>query len=137
MKKGLLFIGLLCLLLLGACSGSSEPLKIDSVTLARDDGSGNPGETVTSFKPTDHIFYATVNLNHLETGLKVKLSWIAVDAAGQAPNTTVAEKEFTGLVGNVIDGNVSLPNDWPTGKYRLDIYLNDKLAQSVDFNVAA
>ena len=46
MKKGLLFIGLLCLLLVAACSSSSsDPLKIDSVTLARDDGSGNAGDT--------------------------------------------------------------------------------------------
>jgi hypothetical protein len=128
-------LGLFCLLLLSACGGSSEPLKIDSVTLAKDDGSGNAGQTVTGFAPGDHVLHATVTLNHLETGLKVKLSWIAVDAGGET-NTEIANSEFTALVGNVINGQVSLPNDWPTGKYRLDIYLNDKLAQSVDFTVA-
>ncbi len=136
MKKILLFVGLLCLLLLSACGGSDEPLKIDSVTLNKDDGSGNAGEAVTSFSPTDHVFYTVVTLNRIETGLKVKLSWIAVDADGQTPNTVIIEKEFTGLAVNVITGNVSLPNDWPTGKYRLDIYLNDSLAKSVDFTVA-
>ena len=135
MKKGLLFFGLFCLMLLGACSGSSGPVKIDSVTLARDDGSGNAGETVTNFSPTDHVFHATVTLNHIETDLKVKLTWVAVDANGQT-NQTIGSSEFTALAGNVINGQASLPNDWPTGKYRLDIYLNDTLQQSVAFNVA-
>jgi hypothetical protein len=135
MKKWLLFLLLVTLAALTACSGSSEPVKIDSVTLARDDGNGNAGEAVTSFKPTDHIFHATVKLNRIETGLKVKLSWIAVDAGG-TKDTEIDHAEFTSLAANVINGKIELPNDWPTGKYRLDIYLNDKLAQSVDFTVA-
>ena len=135
MKKGLLFLGLFCLMLLAACSGSSDPIKINSVTLARDDGSGNAGETVTQFSPTDHTFYAVVTLNRIETGLKVKLTWVAVDAGGQT-NKTIDSAEFTSLAANTVNGKISLPNDWPTGKYRLDIYLNDTLQQSVDFTVA-
>ena len=136
MKKTLLVLGLVCLMVLGACgAASTEPLKIDSVTLARDDGSGNAGETVTEFKPTDHDFHATIKLNRIEGGLKVKLTWIVVDAGGST-NRVLDNSEFTALAGNVVNGKASLPNDWPTGKYRLDVYLNDKLAQSVDFNVA-
>jgi len=136
MKKTLLVLGLVCLMVLGACgAASTEPLKIDSVTLARDDGSGNAGETVTEFKPTDHDFHATVKLNRIEGGLKVKLTWVVVDAGGNT-NRVLDSSEFTALAANVVNGKVSLPNDWPTGKYRLDIYLNDKLAQSVDFDVA-
>ena len=47
MKWKLLGFGIICLILLGACGNSSSGVKIDSVTLARDDGSGKPGETVT------------------------------------------------------------------------------------------
>ena len=135
-KKLLLSFGLLCLLLVSACGGSSGPAKINSITFARDDGSGNAGATVTDFKPSDHVLHATVTLDHLETGLKVKLSWVAVDAGG-ATNKEIANTEFSALVGNVINGQASLPNDWPTGKYRLDVYLNDKLTQSANFNVVA
>lgn len=105
------------------------------MTLARDDGSGNAGETVTSFKPSDHTFHAHVELNRIETGLKVKLAWVAVDTS-EGKNVAIADKEFTALAANVVDGQLSLPNDWPVGKYRLDVYLNDTLAQSVDFTVA-
>ncbi|HVU11935.1 MAG TPA: hypothetical protein VHD90_11685 [Phototrophicaceae bacterium] len=135
-KKLLFFAGLLGLLLLSACGGSSGPVKITSITLARDDGSGSPGQTVTDFKPTDHTFYATVTLDHLETGLKVKLTWVAVDAGGET-NKEIDSSEFSALVANTINGKLSLPNDWPTGKYRLDVYLNDALAQSQSFNVVS
>ena len=135
-KRLLLSLGLLCLLLLSACGGSSGPVKISSITFARDDGSGNAGDTVTDFKPSDHVLHATVTLDHIETGLKVKLTWVAVEAGGET-NTEIASYEFSALAGNVINGQASLPNDWPTGKYRLDVYLNDKLTQSANFNVAA
>ena len=60
--------------------------------------------------------------------------WTAVDtSAGQ--NVEVAQKEFTGMAVNSIKAQVELPSDWPTGKYRLDIYLNDALGKSVDFTV--
>lgn len=135
MKKWLLVLLLLTLAGVAACSGSSEPVKVDSVTLARDNGSGSAGEAVTSFKPTDHIFHATVKLNRVDSGLKVKLSWMAAEV-GEVKETEIDHNDFTAPTTNVIEGKVELPNDWQPGKYRLDIYLNDKLAQSVDFTVA-
>ena len=135
MKWKLLGFGIICLILLGACGNSSSGVKIDSVTLARDDGSGKPGETVTSFRPSDRTFYVLVKLDRLETGLKVKVSWVAVAAAGST-NQVLAEREFSALTANTIRGDITLPNDWPTGKYRVDIYVNDSLQKSVDFTVA-
>ena len=136
MKRGFAFVALFCLLLLAACGGASGPVKIQSVTLARDDGSGNSGETVTDFKPTDHTFYANITLDRFDTNLKVKVTWVAVDAGGTT-NHEIDSSEFTALVANTVNAKLSLPNDWPTGKYRVDIYLNDALQQSVSFNVAA
>jgi hypothetical protein len=75
-----------------------------------------------------------VELNRIETGLKVKLVWIAVDAGGEK-NFEIDHAEFTSLAVNIVNGQIELPNDWPVGKYRLDIYLNDALAKSVDFAV--
>lgn len=136
MKKAL-FLALIALVsLLASACGSSEPVAIESVTLSRDDGSGSPGETVTAFSPSDRVFHATIQLNRIETGLKVKLAWIAVDAGG-AQNELIDESEFTGLAVNTINGQIELPQDWPTGKYRLDIFLNDELKRSVDFTVDA
>ena len=135
MRRQLVLLGLAVLLAFGvAACGGGGPVTIQSVRLARDNGSGETGETVTRFSPGDHIFHAVVELNRIETGLKVKLVWIAVDAGGEK-NFEIDRAEFTSLAVNIINGQIELPNDWPVGKYRLDIYLNDALAKSVDFAV--
>jgi hypothetical protein len=134
MKRLFFVIGLLLLLSAVACSGSSEPIAVQKITLQRDDGAGKAGDTVTSFKAADHIFHVSVDLNRIDTGLKVKLVWVAVDTS-QGKDVKVAETEFTALAANKVDGKVELPSDWPTGKYRLDVYLNDKVAKSQEFMV--
>jgi hypothetical protein len=135
MKKARLWLCLgLFWLLLSAC-GASEPLKIDSVALAKDNGSGSAGEIVTGFAPADRTFHAVVKLNRLETDLRLKLTWMVVEAGGER-DMEVNSYEYTALAANAVDGQISLPNDWPTGQYRLDVCLNDKLAQSLAFTVA-
>jgi hypothetical protein len=114
---------------LSACGGGG-PLAVQSVTLSNTSG----GTSTTTFSPTDHIIYAAVQLNRIETGLTAMVVWTAVDtSAGQ--NVEVARKEFTGLAVNVIQAQVELPQDWPTGKYKLDIYLNSSLSKTVEFTV--
>ena len=115
-------------------AASSGPVAVQNVRLARDNGSGEAGETVTGFSPSDHVFHAVVELNRIETGLKVKLAWVAVDAGGEQ-GFEIDSTEFTSLAANVVNGRIELPNDWPVGSYRLDIYLNDTLAKSVEFTV--
>ena len=117
--------------LLAACGGgASGPLAVQKVTLSTSEG----GSAVTSFKPTDRIFYAAIELNRVDAGLTAKTVWTAVDtSAGQ--NTEVASKEFTGLAVNVIQAQVELPRDWPTGKYKLDVYLNGTLANTTAFTI--
>ena len=136
MNRRLVFLSICALMVLSlaACGGSAGPVTIQSVRLARDNGSGEPGDTVTSFSPGDHIFHAVVELNRIETGLKVRLAWIAVEAGGEK-NLEIDRSEFTGLAANTIHGQIELPNDWPTGRYKLDVYLNDALARSVAFTV--
>ena len=118
-------------MILSACGGAAAgPLTVQSVTLARAAG----GAAVTTFSPADHGFYAAIELNRIETGLTAKVVWTAVaTSAGQ--NTEVASKEFTALAGNVINASVELPQDWPTGSYKLDVYLNGALANTTAFTV--
>ena len=60
--------------------------------------------------------------------------WTAVDTdAGQ--DIEVASKEFTSLAANIINAQVALPQDWPAGSYKLDIYLNGTLANTTEFAI--
>lgn len=124
-------LGIIVCFLLSACSGGgSGPLAVQKVTLSRTEG----GEAVTSFSPTDRIFYAAIELNRIETGLTAKTVWTAVDTAG-GQNVEIAQKEFSSLAANIIKAEVELPRDWPAGKYKLDISLNGTIAKTVEFTV--
>lgn len=123
-------LGIIVCVLLSACSGGSDPLAVRKVTLSRTES----GEAVASFSPTDRILYAAIELNRIETGLTGKTVWMAVDTTG-GQNIEIAQKEFSGLAVNTINAQVELPRDWPTGKYKLDIYLNGALAKTVEFPV--
>ncbi len=118
-------------LILSACSsGGGGPATVQSVSLSNT----SAGTAATTFSPTDHTIYAAIQLSSIETGLTAKVVWTAVDtSAGQ--NTEVASKEFTGLAVNVIQAQVELPRDWPTGKYKLDVYLNGTLANTTAFTI--
>lgn len=118
-------------LMLSACGGGAAgPLTVQNVTLSNTAG----GTAASTFSPTDHVIYAAIQLSRIEAGLTAKVVWTAVDtSAGQ--NTEVASKEFTGLVVNVINAQVELPQDWPTGKYKLDVYLNGALANTTAFTI--
>ena len=126
---GLLFVLLVTSLLLAACGGGG-PLTVQTVTLSNTSG----GSATTTFSSTDRTIYAAINLSRLETGLTAKVVWTAVDtSAGQ--DIEIAQKEFTGLVVNVINAQVELPQDWPTGTYKLDVYLNGALANTTTFTI--
>lgn len=109
-------------------------MTVESVTFSRDDGDGAAGETVTSFAPSDRIQHATIRLSTLASGATVHIKWIAVDAGGEQ-NVTVVEQDFEAIVGNTVNLKVSLPNDWPVGSYKLDVYIDGELAASEPITV--
>ncbi len=114
---------------------SQGDVTITSVLLKRDDGSGAAGDTVEKFVATDRkqYFEATTS-STLGPGTKVRWVFTAVDTTA-GKDIKVQEVTVDVLLGNSLTANVSLPNDWPTGKYRADIYINDTLAKSVDYTV--
>ena len=103
---------------------------MQKVTLSTSEG----GSAVTAFKPTDHIFYAAIELNRVDAGLTAKTVWTAVDTT-DGQNVEIAQKEFSSLAANLIKAQVELPRDWPLGKYKLDVSLNGTLAKTVEFTV--
>jgi hypothetical protein len=64
----------------------------------------------------------------------VQSVWIAVNADGVAPNTTLAEKSLSG--GSSGHFTLSAASGaWPAGTYRLDLYLGDTLAKSLPYTI--
>lgn len=111
-----------------ACEGSASTANISSVVLTADPASGTP---TTTFTP-DQTFYAVVTLNNAPDSTKTKAVWYTVDESGAA--TQIAEKEVVGG-GSPITFNASNSSAWPAGAYRVEIYLNDKVNNTIDFTV--
>jgi hypothetical protein len=115
--------------------GSKSGVYVESIDLARDSG-GSAGEKVQTFRPTDNPMHFVVNLSEFESGTKIKVVLMAVSVATGESNVKVGEIErSTGSLENQMDATMTLPRNWPTGTYRVDVYVNGTLDKSREFEV--
>jgi len=133
MKTNKLFIvlaGLAVLLSALACGFNVSTANIADAWMSTDEAGS---DRVTVFAQ-DAIFYAQVDLQNAPDDTTLKAVWTAVDAQDTDPNFYITETEFTTGDGLV---NFTLSNDylWPIGTYKVDIYLNDTLTQTLEFEV--
>ena len=128
----LLLLSAVLVLLLTACEFSASTANIGSAILARDEAGSEP---TTTFAPTD-TFYLIVELNNAPDDTTVRAVWYAVDGGDVAPaNTLIDEATLTSGSGTLTFDLVS-DTQWPPGTYRVELYLNDEIAQTLEFSVA-
>jgi hypothetical protein len=113
-----------------ACNFGASTANIKNAWTAQDEEGNQP----TTVFAQDEIFYLVVDLANAPGDTVVKATWTAVDVEGEAPNTALDENEVTSGDDTLY---FNLTNDqlWPVGKYKVDIYLNDKLDRTLDFEV--
>lgn len=124
-----IFIGIL-LAISVACGFNVSTAKVSEAFTARD-VNGVP-EAATTFSQ-DEVFYLLVTLANAPDDTVTKAIWYAVDAEGADPNTELDQAEFKG--GGETTFELSNNNLWPVGTYKVELYLNDKLNQTLEFNV--
>ncbi len=127
-KKLLLFIVLLILPAL-ACSYSSA--NISSAKMARD----SDGNDVTTVFKGEDTFYAIVELANAPDDTSVKVVWTAVAVEGADPDTYLDEYVFANSEDGILTFNIENDSLWPVGRYKADVYLNDELNQTLEFEV--
>jgi hypothetical protein len=125
-------------IVLSACSVSTA--NITQAVLAKD-VQGNTYEPVnptTTFAPDQALIHLVVSVANVPSGTKVKAVWSTVDVGSAAPaNQQLLEKEATmDASANVHFSINNNAGPWPVGKYKVDVYLNDKLDRTLDFTVA-
>ena len=117
-----------------ACAFGNTELGLTNLRMAFDEDGNNP---TTTFSTTD-VFYAVADLANAPQGTQVEAKWTAVNAADTEPNLEfqtqtldITEESFTGTI------YFELSNDegWPTGQYKVDLYLDGNLAQTAEFSV--
>lgn len=96
------------------------------------------GKEVTSFSKDAPKIYAIWKGDAVKKGDKVRSVWIADDVGTAAPKNTKID-EATVTVANNPTGNFSLSKPdkgWPVGKYRLELYVGDKLVETLKFTIS-
>ena len=120
----------------GAFAQIAKPeLAVEEITLSRSDGKGNVGEATDKFTTADRPIYCTINLASIETAT-VKMNLVAVKAAGLKPETKVVAVSYTTNGNqNQVNFDASPNGVWAAGSYRVDIFINGKLAKSRAFEI--
>jgi hypothetical protein len=113
--------------------GSGEAIK--EIHMAKDDGNGEPGEPTESFSPGDHTVHCVATLKLAKSGTLMKFAWWVVDA-DNTQDEKIKEIDYsTKALENIVHGHLTLPQDWPTGKYKVQVYVNGQLDRTVFYSV--
>ncbi|HEX8069183.1 MAG TPA: CHAT domain-containing tetratricopeptide repeat protein [Pyrinomonadaceae bacterium] len=97
----------------------------------------NPATTFAPDAPQVVCVWRVVNVP--ASGATLRSVWVAVDTGGVvSPNYEIAGRAYPLTQAGTATGVFSLSrpdNGWPAGRYRLDLYLDDRLAQSLPFSI--
>ncbi len=113
--------------MLGATIAAAADDRIEAVSLMRDDG-GKPGAIVAQFTPQDRKQHFAVKLRKLELGKnRFQARFVGVEtAAGNNVEVFRTGDIGNSLIANTITAQLSLPRDWPLGRYAIEVVMNDQ-----------
>ena len=113
-------------------SGAASPRYSD---LVLSDSKG--GKAMSAFNPQTAKIFLHAVLVDVPKGSTVKSEWIAVKAKGAPPNYKIDGVELkVGPLMNNVDFSMSKPNaGWPEGDYRVALFIDDKPAGDVKFQI--
>mgnify|MGYP000886283404 CR=1 FL=1 len=113
-----------------------NPLIV-GVTMARNVS----GEMLDPVDPTmvfgaSDTFHAVTAIEDAPEGTRFRADWYAVDVGGAAAaNTFIDGNELVAGQTRNLDFSLSPSTNWPSGTYRVEIYVNDTLDRVIHFNV--
>ena len=111
---------------------TSGGVSVEKLYMAKD----KDGNEVTTFSPSDRTVYAVATLSDFKAGTHVKFTWYAADVEGQTKDTEVQHVEYTtGSLENKVSAHLTLPKDWPKGRYRVETEVNGKADKEVWYNI--
>lgn len=117
-----------------ACSSFSTTPTVSNIRMTTDDTGKNPTST---YAPTDQ-FYVFADLSGIKVGSVIEAKWYAVTAQGVDANSELNTSDYTYESGvgfvyfqlSTTDGS-----NWPTGSYRVDLFLDGTKVGEQGFTV--
>jgi len=117
-----------------ANTSQSWAVQVDRAYMSRNFPVGSTDLT-SRFAPGERTVYCIVELNQATSGTVVRFVWKTVQIA-DSQNEMMKTVDYTTKAGeSVVHGYLTLPRDWPRGTYKTEVYLNNKLAKTVNWSV--
>jgi len=113
-----------------ACGFSFSTANFDSTKMALDPEGEQP---TTVFSPQD-TFYAVVDLKNAPDDTAVRAEWVAVDVEGEESDFVIDSTEIT-TGSNQLHFNLKNNSPWPAGEYQVNLYIDDELEETLEFQV--
>ncbi len=134
MKKHNIIVILTGLLIMMAAVSACAKAQVNIVDAYM--ASDNSGETrVITYKP-DQPFYAILEVENINPKSVVKADWYASKVENVPDNSPIDDWSSEAGKNNVFTFDLTSPNAWPFGTYRVDLYIDNVLKQSLSFTVA-
>lgn len=117
-------------------SDSTSSGVIREIHMAKDNGNGDPGDESDAFSPSDRTIHCVIKLAEAKSGTKMNFAWWVVEA-DDTQNEKIKDIEYTTrALENVVHAHLTLPQNWPKGKYKVEVYVNGNLERTVGYTVA-
>ena len=115
-----------------ACEFSASTANITNAHMALDE---SDSQSVTAYAPDAPAFYCYFDLKNAPDDTVVKGVWTLVSAEGYDSNQEIDSAEITGGDETYYFSLGGAAEPWPVGQYKIDLYLNDELVQTINFEV--
>lgn len=113
-----------------ACGFSASTANFKDTFLTRNPESNEP----TTVFAQNEVFYAIVDLANAPDDTVVRTVWYVVEAEGIEGEFLIDETEVTTGDGR-ITFDLTPEAQWPVGSYKVELYLNDELEETLEFQV--
>ncbi len=138
----IVFISLLCCLFAFSAFAQTDEktpelqkVGVEEMFLAKDDGAGKMGNVAENFLTTDIPIYCVVMLDSTKPAI-VRMSFVAVNVKGVKAETKVLSINYkTNGKQNRVNFTGKPEGNWTAGNYRIDIFIDDKLARGQAFEI--
>jgi len=118
-----------------ACEFSASTATITSAELARGFTDGKATDVSTTFAPSDTPLHYVVTLGGAPDDTKVRTVWTIVDAGDGKYKDQKLDESVLQSGSGVLNFTLAGTAEWPAGKYKVDLFLNDKLDRTAEFLV--
>ena len=133
-RKNSIYSALAVMVVALACNALTPKPVVSNIRMATD----NTGKTtITSYTPTD-AFYVFADLSGINPGSVIEAKWVAVNASGVDSNSEINTSDYTyesGIAFVYFQLTTNDGSDWPSGSYKVEIYLDGTKTGEQGFNV--